>query len=166
MDIVRFQLNSRGFTLIELLVVISVIGLLSSIVLVAMNNTRQKAKYARVDADFHQIATQIELSRTTNNNTVLQITGSGCSDCVFRGTGLVNANAAGLAALATSWQRLGFSQSPKDPWGTPYLIDENERESGVSDCRNDQVFSAGPNGIDEVGSGDDISTYIKPFLCQ
>lgn len=43
----------KGFTLIELLVVIAVIGLLSTIVLVSLQNTREKARIAKALA-FHQ----------------------------------------------------------------------------------------------------------------
>lgn len=156
----------QGFTLIEILVVISIIGLLASIVLVAVNNTRTKAKSAKVIADFKQIQTQVDIARDATSQTVLQITGNGCSDCPFRNGQSVNSNTAALTALHNSWRLLGFSKTPTDPWNNPYLIDENEREGGPNDCRYDQLFSAGPDGIDNVGAADDITINISHFLCQ
>lgn len=160
-------MNQRGFTLIEILVVVAIIGLLASIALVSLMNTRQTARSARVNADFHQIQTQIELARVLKSKTVLQITGNGCSDCAFRdGQPIRSHAAADLAALALSWNNLGFATSPTDPWGTPYMMDENEHESGIDDCRHDQVWTAGPNGIDDGGGGDDIAYNINFFLCK
>jgi prepilin-type N-terminal cleavage/methylation domain-containing protein len=157
-------MDKRGFTLIELLVVISIISLLASIVLISLNGARAKARTARVASDFHQIQIQIDIARDQNKATVLQITGNNCSDCPFRNGQSVNGQTTNLPALNTSWQKLGFPSSPKDPWGTPYLLDENEGES-AGDCRYDQLFSAGPNGIDEVGGGDDITTNITHWVC-
>lgn len=58
--------DKQGFTLIELLVVISVIGLLASIVLVAMGGARKKARDARGQGDLRQMATAMELKYADN----------------------------------------------------------------------------------------------------
>lgn len=56
----RFKLK-EGFALIELLVVIAVLGLLASIILVALNGARAKARDAKRLADFKQFTTGLEL---------------------------------------------------------------------------------------------------------
>jgi type II secretion system protein G len=59
--------TTPGFTLIELLVVIAVIGLLASVVLVALNSSRAKARDARRRADLKQVATALEFYYNDNN---------------------------------------------------------------------------------------------------
>ena len=53
--------NKAGFTLIELLVVISIIGVLSGLVMVTMQDMRAAARDARRKQDLAQIAKAVEL---------------------------------------------------------------------------------------------------------
>lgn len=57
----KLNKNQKGFTLIELLVVIAIIGLLASVVLLALNSARQKSRDAKRIADVRQIASALEL---------------------------------------------------------------------------------------------------------
>ena len=53
--------QEKGFTLIELLVVIAIIGLLASVVLLALNSARARSRDAKRLADVRQISSAIEL---------------------------------------------------------------------------------------------------------
>jgi prepilin-type N-terminal cleavage/methylation domain-containing protein len=61
------SINKRAFTLIELLVVIAIIGLLASIVLIALNSARAKSRMAARVATLKQLATALELYYSDNN---------------------------------------------------------------------------------------------------
>jgi len=63
------KLNKKGFTLIELLVVIAIIGILASIVLVSLNDARNKGYDTEIKSELSQIRSAMELCYDNNNGT-------------------------------------------------------------------------------------------------
>ena len=68
MNILWKYKKQKGFTLIELLVVISIISLLSSIIMSAINLTKARARDAVRRAQVRQIGTALELYYTVNGS--------------------------------------------------------------------------------------------------
>jgi prepilin-type N-terminal cleavage/methylation domain-containing protein len=66
----------KGFTLIELLVVISIIGLLSSVVLAALNTARNKARDTAVKSEVIQLVT-LEQEQFADTGTYAPLAGQG-----------------------------------------------------------------------------------------
>lgn len=162
--------QKSGFTLIELLVVISIIGLLSSIVLVSLNSARVKARYAKAQTELDQFIKTAVIAQGESAKILQDITGSGCSDCVCRGADIRNisetsscytqwVNALTTIQNATAGTVSGIDRMTRDPWGSPYGLDENEKEGGPTDCRMDTIRSAGPDGV--LYTGDDQG-YVIP----
>jgi len=174
--IIKHTKYKKGFTLIELLVVIAIIGTLSTIVLASLNSSRTKAQIAKAKMELSQIVKAIIIAQGESGNYLMAITGSNCSYCAggyvvgadYRNisdtSALYTRLALSMANLETATNGLvvGFSKIIRDPWGSPYNLDENEGEGGG--CGFDILWSNGPDGI--RGNSDDIySTQIPHIKC-
>jgi prepilin-type N-terminal cleavage/methylation domain-containing protein len=160
-------MNKKGFTLVELLVVIAIIGLLSAIAAVSLGSAREKSRTAKAQADLTQYITMFTMAQQLSNGCIQGITGSTCTYCACSGDlrNIAESSACAQAVLGNFNDiRAAIGQAalpavPRDPWGSPYLFDENECENRTSDT----VWSAGPNGTNESGGGDDIYRYVPKY---
>lgn len=147
-----FPSPHRGFTLIELLVVIAIIGLLSSVVLVSMGSTREKAKDARRLADMRQIVSAQALFYNTNDRYYECGNAAGGGDC---GT------ATWPSSISTYMPRV-----PRDPKNTSpniYMWVDNTPGTATSfcayavleeklTCNNTRYYTASRVGNSEICS--------------
>lgn len=99
---------SSGFTLIELLVVITIIGILSTVLLVATKSSRDKGKDGTIKQDLHQLRSQAALYFDDYNNFGTGMTTGSCPTTGGAGTMFQSTKMAEL--IADVKKRIGGSQ--------------------------------------------------------
>lgn len=124
--------SQRGFTLIEIMVVVAIIGLIGTIVTVNVMGSHGRAQVATARVDVLQMQDVLVQYRLYEN----QLPGSLAE--------LVKPDEKGKVWIT------GFSSTPKDPWGNPYMLVSGEGDPPF------EVISFGPDGSE--GTEDDITS--------
>jgi prepilin-type N-terminal cleavage/methylation domain-containing protein len=152
-----------AFTIVELLIVIVVIGILATISIIAYTGIQQSARKAKINADLTQLEKAIIVARNNTGKTFGEITGVyyTLAACMSLAAGTDVASLPDTHSCKSRYQltltRISDAsginvKSLLDPYGRPYLIDENEGEGG--NCNRDVVamFTYPFNGIANTNS--------------
>jgi prepilin-type N-terminal cleavage/methylation domain-containing protein len=128
----RSFLARRGFTLIELLLVIGIIAILASIVIVAINPTRQlgQARDAQRRADVNTILNAVYQYAIDNNGTLPAGIPTTTAKTICKSTAVSCNNGVNLNTLTGSYLvKIPFDPKSSTATGTNYLIvqDSNGR---------------------------------------
>jgi len=115
----------EGFTLIELLIVVAIIGILAGIAIPNFLGARNRAKVARVFADFRTIGTALESYYVDNTEYPTET--------------------AGLAALTPDY----ITNIPDDPFAGAAYRYYTDKDAGVVGSAW-LIVSNGPDGDDDV----------------
>jgi|TARA_B100001971_G_C18137464_1_gene508464 general secretion pathway protein G len=125
----KHKQNNHGFTLIELLVVISIIGILSTLAVVSLNNARLKARDTKRVSDMRQLQTALELFISDRNgypaanNLTLGV-----------GSGLTLSKDGEFAATANGTLYMGKVPSNTIPGGADYKYTSYTNSSTSTVC--------------------------------
>ena len=176
--------KQSGFTLIELLVVIAIIGLLSSVVMTTLNNTKESAMYAVAKEELNLIADALMLAGNPSERAI-NITGFICSGCRCRETydpTLINIqNVPDSSDCIVRWSQAlsniadksivinenNYQLLIRDPWGAPYLMDENELERPPpEECHWDHIRTVGSDGVRSTSDDYVIRLPFRTPVCK
>ena len=168
-------LRKDGFTIVELVVVIVVIGILATITMVAYNGATQRAQRSQALADLNQLKKGIMLAEAQSGLSLRQIAmispvvWEGTSNAAYGGSSdgidhpcppdmttikMTNTTNECVIVYMKMIDRLqqvtgnNMSALKKgDPWGRPYVIDDEEGGSMIENCESvDRVSSADKDG--------------------
>lgn len=131
--------KASGFTLIEVMVVVVILGILAAIIVPKIMSRPEQARMVKVKQDILAIQNALDLYKLDNG--FYPSGDQGLDALVHRPTS---------EPAPSNWNPEGYLPSlPVDPWGQPYLYDNNDGQI--------RIYSYGPKGqgggseIDNIG---------------
>ncbi len=155
--------TQSGFSAVDLLLMMGMVVAIAAVAMPTFIKQTERAKITRAKADLDGFSQKILQLKSAEKKTLMSLTGSSCSLCEAGVAPGAQLGPEHSQKSLEAWKKLGFDSTPLDPWGNPYLLDENENE--FEDCRLDSVYSAGPNGI-WAGSGDGDDVFDDDLIAR
>ncbi|NVD28473.1 type II secretion system major pseudopilin GspG [Parasphingorhabdus flavimaris] len=141
----RGKPKRNGFTLVELMVVIFILGLLTTIVVINVLPSQDRAMVQKAQADIATLGQALEMYRLDN------LSYPGSSD----GLQALIAPPPSLTTTARYRQGGYIKKLPDDPWGRPYQYDNPGRQGPGYD-----LYSLGADGA-PGGDDDNADIYAE-----
>ena len=141
----RGKPKRNGFTLVELMVVIFILGLLTTIVVINVLPSQDRAMVQKAQADIATLGQALEMYRLDN------LSYPGSSD----GLQALIAPPPSLTTTARYRQGGYIKKLPDDPWGRPYQYDNPGRQGPGYD-----LYSLGADGA-PGGEDDNADIYAE-----
>ena len=141
----RGKPKRNGFTLVELMVVIFILGLLTTIVVINVLPSQDRAMVQKAQADIATLGQALEMYRLDN------LSYPGSSD----GLQALIAPPPSLTTTARYRQGGYIKKLPDDPWGRPYQYDNPGRQGPGFD-----LYSLGADGA-PGGEDDNADIYAE-----
>lgn len=141
----RKKPEPNGFTLVELMVVIFILGLLTTVVVINVLPSQDRAMVEKARADIATLGQALEMYRLDNQ------TYPASSD----GLAALTSAPASLPPSARYRQGGYIKKLPEDPWGRPYQYDNPGRNGPGFD-----LYSLGADGA-PGGEEDNADIYAE-----
>jgi general secretion pathway protein G len=148
------DISTRGFTLVELLVVIAILGILISLVTAGAQTARRRGAVTKAKTTIAALDTAIAMYQgdmgdypETGNENLVSALQDEPDNADWMGP---------YMEFKTDELKDG---ELLDPWGNPYLYISVNGGSPEHRTRSYDLYSLGPNGADDDGTGDDLYNW-------
>ncbi|MFA5431887.1 MAG: FISUMP domain-containing protein [Candidatus Paceibacterota bacterium] len=147
----KLELNKKAFTLIELLVVIGIIGILSGLIVISMDNVTNSSKDQIIKADVSNLKKVLLMYKTLSGNYPIQATQCNIGDT----------SAAGCANLASALAPDYLQTFPISPSGEYYTYQSSNGGSYTvfSTLSDGEYYTYSPSSGFTTGSCGDPVTF-------
>ena len=142
----------HGFTLIEILLVVTIIAILAGVWIGAVGGKQEQAKIAITQGILGKVITELGYYRMLFNEFPTEEQGG--LKALVEKPQFEDEN------LAKQWRApFLMKKQLKDAWGHDLMYEVVDEQTGDITRQVVHVWSVGPNGEDENGTGDDIKSW-------